>query len=143
MPRIDDSLDTLTGARWFSTLDLSSGYWQIALDEDAKQKSAFVVRSGLYCWRVMPFGLCNAPSTFERLMERVLAGLQWETVLVYLDDVIVFAQTVEEELQRLEEVLQRLRKAGLKLKPRKCPLLRQSVVYLGHVVSGDGVATDP
>ena len=76
-------------------------------------------------------------------MERVLAGLQWETGLVYLNDVIIFAQTVEEELQRLEEVLQRLRKAGLKLKPRKCHLLRQSVVYLGHVVSDDGVATDP
>ena len=81
--------------------------------------------------------------TLERLMERVLAGLQWETALVYLDDVIVFAQSVQEELQRLEVVLQCLRQAGLKLKPKKCNLFRKSVLYLGHVVSGAGIATDP
>ena len=68
IPRIDDSLDALGGSKWFSTLDLASGYWQVELDEDAKKKSAFVVRGGLYCWNVMPFGLTNAPSTFERLM---------------------------------------------------------------------------
>ena len=98
IPRLDDSLDALGGSRWFSTLDLASGYWQVELDEEAQKKSAFVVRGGLYRWRVMPFGLCGAPSTFERLMERVLAGLQWETLLVYLDDVIVCAKTVEDEL---------------------------------------------
>ncbi|XP_022110685.1 uncharacterized protein LOC110990141 [Acanthaster planci] len=143
IPRIDDSLDSLAGSKWFSTLDLASGYWQVELDQEAKQKSAFVVRGGLYSWRVMPFGLCNAPSTFERLMERVLEGLHWETLLVYLDDVIVFAHTVEEELSRLEAVFVRLREAGLKLKPKKCELFKESVLYLGHVVSGDGVATDP
>ena len=131
IPRIDDSLDTLSGSRWFSTLDLASGYWQVELDDEAKQKAAFVVRGGLY------------PLTFERLMEWVLAGLHWETLLVYLDDVIVFARTVEEELDRLEKMFQRLRKAGLKLKPKKCELFKQSVLYLGHVVSGDGVTTDP
>ncbi|XP_022097592.1 uncharacterized protein LOC110983035, partial [Acanthaster planci] len=80
IPRIDESLDTLAGSRWFSTLDLASGYWQVELDDEAREKSAFVVRGGLYVWRVMPFGLCNAPSTFERLMERVLAGLHRETL---------------------------------------------------------------
>lgn len=143
IPRIDETLDTLGGSEWFSTLDLASGYWQVELDEDAQKKSAFVVRGGLYSWRVMPFGLCNAPSTFERLMERVLAGLHWKVLLVYLDDVIVFAKTVDEELTRLETVFQRLRDAGLKLKPRKCHLFKRSVLYLGHVVSPDGISTDP
>ena len=143
IPRIDDSLDTLNGSKWFSTLDLASGYWQVELEDEAKEKSAFVVRGGLYCWRVMPFGLCNAPSTFERLMERVLAGLHWKILLVYLDDIIVFANTVTEELERLDVVFSRLREAGLKLKPRKCTLFRRSVLYLGHIVSSDGVSTDP
>ena len=90
LPRIDDTLDALSGAEWFSTPDLGSGYWQVELDEDAKEKSAFTVRGGLYQWRVMPFGLCNAPSTFERLMERILTGLHWEILLVYLDDIIIY-----------------------------------------------------
>ena len=143
IPRIDDSLDALGGSRWFSTLDLASGYWQVELDEEAQEKSAFVVRGGLYRWKVMPFGLCGAPSTFERLMERVLAGLHWETLLVYLDDVIVYAKTVEDELNRLATVFQRLREAGLKLKAKKCHLFKESVLYLGHVVSGEGISTDP
>ena len=143
VPRIDDTLDALSGARWFSTLDLASGYWQVELDESARHKSAFVVRGGLYSWKVMPFGLCNAPATFERLMERVVTGLQWETLLVYLDDVIVYGRSVLEEIQRLKEVLKRFREAGLKLKPSKCFLFKQSVGYLGHVVSRKGIATDP
>ena len=143
VPRIDDTLDSLSGARWFSTLDLASGYWQIDLDEDAKKKSAFVVRDGLYSWKVMPFGLCNAPATFERLMERVLAGLQWDTLLVYLDDVIVYGKSVDEELGNLKAVLERFRTAGLKLKPQKCYLFQEEVRYLGHVVSKEGVRTDP
>ena len=77
LPRIDDTLDSLSGSHWFSTLDLASGYWQVELDESAKEKSAFVVRGGLYQWKVMPFGLCNAPSTFERLMERIFRGMHW------------------------------------------------------------------
>ena len=82
------------------------------LEEEAKKKSAFVVRGGLYSWKVMPFGLCNAPSTFERLMERVLRGLHWEVLFVYLDDVIVFAKTIADELARLGMVFQRFRQAG-------------------------------
>ncbi len=83
IPRIEESLESLSGAQWFSTLDLASGYWQVELDETAKEKSAFVVRGGLYQWTVMPFGLCNAPSTFERLMENIMAGLQWDTAYWY------------------------------------------------------------
>ena len=143
LPRIDDTLDSLAGARWFCTLDMASGYWQVEMDPDARQKSAFSTNSGLYSWNVMPFGLCNAPATFERLMERVLSGLHWETLLVYLDDVIVYGRTVSETIARLETVFQRFRSAGLKLKPSKCRLFRSQVEYLGHVVSASGIHTDP
>ena len=143
IPRIDESIDTLSGAQWFCTLDLSSGYWQVEMEESSKEKTAFSVKGGLYCWNVMPFGLCNAPSTFERLMERVLSGLHWKTLLVYLDDIITFGRTVPETISRLEEVFQRLRDAGLKLKPSKCNLFKREVRYLGHVVSAEGVSTEP
>jgi hypothetical protein len=143
LPRIDDSLDALGGAKFFSTLDLASGYWQVEMNEDARDKSAFSTPSGLYAWNVLPFGLCNAPSTFERLMERVLAGLRWEILLVYLDDVIVFGNTIAESVNRLERVLLKLREAGLKLKPSKCNLFQKRVNYLGHVVAEEGIHTDP
>ena len=114
LPRIDDSLDSLSGSRYFSTLDLLSGYWQVSLDDDAKAKSAFVTRNGLWQWKVLPFGLTSAPSTFERLMEKVLRGLHWKTLLIYLDDVVVFSGSIQEHLTRLQEVFERLRQAGLK-----------------------------
>ena len=143
LPRIDDTLDALAGARWFSTLDLKSGYHQVEVADEDKEKTAFSFGQGLWQFRVMPFGLCNAPATFERLMERVLEDLQWKTALVYLDDVVVFGRTFEEELQRLEDVLRRLRQANLKLSPKKCLLFQQEVPFLGHVVGEDGVRTDP
>ena len=143
LPRIDDSLDALSGSVYFSTLDLVSGYWQVPLDKEAQDKSAFVTRSGLWKWKVLPFGLTSAPATFERLMERVLKGLQWNSLLLYLDDVIIFSPDFTTHLQRLEAVLQRLKSAQLKLKPSKCALLQTEVKYLGHVVSRHGIATDP
>ena len=143
LPRIDDSLDALTGSVYFSTLDLVSGYWQVPLDEEAQNRSAFVTRGGLWRWKVLPFGLTSAPATFERLMERVLKGLQWQTLLLYLDDIIVFSKDFSSHLTRLEEVFQRFRAAGLKLKPTKCRLFQEEVSYLGHIVSKSGVATDP
>ena len=143
LPRVDDSLDALGGSKWFSTLDMTSGYWQISMDEQAKERSAFVTRSGLWQWKVLPFGLTSAPSTFERLMETVMRGLQWETLLIYLDDIIIFSKDVPTHIARLATVLQRLKEAGLKLKPGKCNLFTQEVEYLGHIVSSEGVATDP
>ncbi|XP_026022288.1 uncharacterized protein LOC113021785 [Astatotilapia calliptera] len=143
LPRIQDTLDTLSTARWFSTLDLASGYWQVELTPRARRAAAFCTRTGLFEWNVMPFGLCNAPATFQRLMDRVLAGMQWETCLVYLDDIIVLAKDVSGMLQRLGQVFYRLQQANLKLKPAKCCLFRREVAYLGHVVSEHGVATDP
>ncbi|CAC5402085.1 Transposon Ty3-I Gag-Pol polyprotein,Transposon Ty3-G Gag-Pol polyprotein [Mytilus coruscus] len=95
LPRIDDSLDHLAGNKWYSTLDCCSGYWQVELAENDKHKTAFATRRGLFQFRVMPFGLCCAAQTFERLMETILAGLQWETCLVYIDDIIVFGKTLD------------------------------------------------
>ena len=143
LPRIDDTLDALSGASWFSTLDLASGYWQVELAEADREKTAFSTPYGLFQFRVMPFGLCNAPSTFQRLMELVLTGLHWSSCLVYIDDIIIFSSTVQEHFQQLLEVFERLRSAGLKVKPSKCHLFRRSVDYLGHIVSRQGVQTYP
>ena len=136
LPRIDDLLDALHGARWFSTLDLKSGYWQVPITECDKAKTAFRTSSGqLYEFNQAPFGLCNAPATFSRLMDRVLAGLHWETCLFYLDDIIVFSSTWEEHLARLRQVFERLRHANLKLGAEKCTLAAKEVGYLGHRVT--------
>ena len=113
------------------------------LDQDSRQKSAFVTRGKLWQWKVLPFGLTLAPATFKRLMEKVLKGLQWQTLLLYLDDIIVSFKKFESYLERLTEVCQRFRSAQLKLRPEKCQLFKREVHYLGHVVSQHGVATDP
>jgi hypothetical protein len=143
LPRIDDTLDTLSGAKWFTTLDLLSGYWQVEVAAEDKEKTAFVTRDGLYEFNVMPFGLCNAPATFQRLMDMVLSGLQWTHCLVYLDDVIVFSCDFTSHLDKLHQVFLRLQKAGLKVKPTKCVFFQKEVPFLGHIVSEHGIATDP
>lgn len=143
LPRIDDSLDALGGNNYYSTVDMTSSYWQVELDPDARERTAFVTRSGLWEWKVLPFGLMTAPSTFERLVETVMRGLQWKTLLVYLDDLIIFSPDLDTHLERLEEVFKRLQRANLKLKPAKCNLFTPEVEYLGHVVGKDGIKTDP
>jgi len=143
LPRIDDTLDQLGKAKYFTSLDLASGYWQVTLDERSRQKSAFTTHCGLYEFVRMPFGLCNAPATFQRLMQVVLAGLDWKSCFVYLDDILIASQTFEEHLKHLREVFCRLRKAMLRLKPKKCHILRTEVQYLGHVVSAEGIRPDP
>ena len=140
---MDDTLDTLVGSKFFTTLDLASGYWQVEVAPEDQPKTAFTTPEGLYQFKVMPFGLCNAPATFQRLMDRVLSGLKWSSCLVYFDDIIVVGTTFQEHLHHLTSVFTRLRGAGLKLKPKKCTLCRQQVTFLGHIVSTDGVATDP
>ena len=144
LPRIDETLDALKGARLFSTLDLASGYWQVEMEEEDRCKTAFSLPGmGLYEFTVMPFGLVNAPSTFQRLMEVMLSGLQYNVCLIYLDDVIIFGHNLADHLSRLEEVFIRLRAANLKLKPSKCTFLCLQVRYLGHIVSQEGVSPDP
>ena len=144
IPRIDNLLDSLHGARWFSTLDLKSKYWQVPIQERDKEKTAFRTSSGqLFEFNQVPFGLCNAPATFSRLMDCVLAGLHWETCFFYLDDIIVFATTWEEHLARLRQVFERLRHAKLKLGADKCTFAAREVSYLGHRITEEGLLPDP
>ena len=143
LPRTDDCLEALRGSKLFSTFDLLSGYWQCALSPEAKEMVAFCTKSGVYTWKVLGMGLCGAPATFERLMEQVMDGLQWESLLVYLDDVIVFSATEETHVARLDQMLARLKQANLKIKVSKTHLLRSEVEFLGHIVNEDGIHTDP
>jgi hypothetical protein len=143
LPRIDESLDTLAGSKYFCTMDLASGFWQIGMAEDDKAKTAFCTKFGLFEFNVMPFGLCNAPATFERLTERVLRDMLWEECLVYIDDVIVFGMTFSEMLLRLRKVLERFREHNLTVKAKKCDLFKKEVEFLGHIVSEEGIKCNP
>ena len=143
LPRISACLDALGGANYFSTLDLRSGFWQTALDPRDADKTAFITRRGQFRFKVLSFGLANAPSLFQRIMDLVLAGLSWECCLVYVDDIIVFAKTLEEHVVRLTQVFERLQNAGLKLKPDKVKLFQRRVGFLGCIVSGEGIEPDP
>ncbi|GFV34755.1 retrovirus-related Pol polyprotein from transposon 17.6 [Trichonephila clavipes] len=124
---------------FFSSMDLRSGYWQIEIDEADREKTAFITPEGLYEFKVMPFGLCNAPATFERMMDNLLRHFKWTMCLCYLDDIIVFSETFEDHLIRLRLVLKCLQEAGLKLNSKKCLFAAQEVKILGHLVSSNGV----
>ncbi|XP_015760050.1 PREDICTED: Bloom syndrome protein homolog [Acropora digitifera] len=143
LPRCDDILESLAGAQWFSHLDLLRGYWQIDVVEEDREKTAFATPDGLYQFRKLSFGLTNAPACFMRAMHLVLKGLCWSDCLVYLDDIIVFGRTLQEHRERLSLVLSHLSEAGLKINPKKCKLLSERVIVLGHVVTRDGISTDP
>jgi RNase H-like domain found in reverse transcriptase/Reverse transcriptase (RNA-dependent DNA polymerase) len=143
LPRIDACLDAMASAQWFSTFDLRSSYHQVTVASEDCDKTAFICPRGMYRFRTMPFGLCNAGATFQRLMDIVMTGLHMDICLVYLDDIIVYSNSMETHLNRLVTVLERLRSAGLKLKPEKCALFQKSVSFLGHVVSDTGIGTDP
>jgi len=143
LPRIDDMLDSFGKAKWFTSLDLSSGYWQVEVDPKDRSKTAFITQFGIYQFKVMPFGLCNAPATFQRLMDEVFRGILWKFVMVYLDDIIVYSESFEEHLEHLHIVFDRLQAAGLKLNPEKCSFVKAELEFLGHIVSGQGIQTDP
>ena len=143
IPRIDDTLDALQEAKFVSTLDLRSGYWQVEMDKESKEKTAFITHKGLYEFNVMPYGLTNAPATFQRLMDIVLAGLKWQSCLVYIDDVVIYSPTFEQHLIDLTNVFQALREANLTLKASKCCFCRKEMKYLGHIVTQDGIKPDP
>lgn len=143
LPRVEEALTSLKKARWYSTLDLAAGYWQVKVDDKDIEKTAFTTPMGLFEFQRMPFGLCNAPATFQRLMESCLGEYNYQSLLIYLDDVIVFAADFDTHLDRLDFVFSHLSNQGLKLKPGKCKLLQSSVHYLGHIVSEAGIAPDP
>ena len=141
LPHIDDILAVLGKSKFFSSLDLKSGYWQVELDSEAdKMKTAFACHRGLFCFNVMPFGLCNAPSVFSELMNRVVGDLPF--VLAYLDDVIIFSESKSEHIEHIRIVLDRLKDANLKLKKAKCSFFKEQINYLGHIVSKDGILPD-
>lgn len=142
-PRIDDALDCLSGSCWFSVLDLRSGYYQIPMSTEDREKTAFICPLGFYEFLRMPQGITGAPATFQRLMERAVGDMHLLQVIVYLDDIIVFGRTLEEHEERLLKVLDRLEECGLKISLDKCQLCLPQVKYVGHIVSAAGIATDP
>ena len=143
LPRVDDALDTLAEAKYFSSLDMASGYWQVEIAPEDREKTAFTTGKGLHHFKVMAFGLKNAGPTFQKLMELILAGMDNKTCLVYIDDIIVFNSTEKGHLETLQDMFQRIRSAGMKLKPSKCHLGRQEVTFLGHKVVAGGILPDP
>ena len=146
IPRIDDTLDALSGARYFCTLDLAQGYHQVELSESSKTKTAFItphMTPSLWEFTCMPFGITGGPATFQRVMDRLLTGMAYKIALAYLDDIIVYGMTFVQVMNRLARVFDRIRKAGLKLKPKKCTFFQKQTLYLGHVVAEEGVSCDP
>jgi hypothetical protein len=143
LPLIDDILTYLNGCKWFCTLDMNSGYWQIPVREEDKHKTAFITPDGLWEFQVTPFGLKTSPAVFQRCMDQILAGLKWGSCLVYLDDVLIMAADYEEMLQRLRLILERLREASMTLNPSKCAFGYQEVKILGHIVDEAGIRPDP
>ena len=145
--RIDDMLDQLGKSKYFSTLDLASGYWQMRKDPDSQEKTAFVTPQGLYEFLVMPFGLINAPSTFQQMMQKLLTGLNPangpDFVSVYVEDVLIFSETLEEHIHHIQLVLDKLKGDRLKLKPNECSFVQEGVDYLGHVITSEGLSPNP
>ena len=144
LPRIEQILDTLSGSKYFTVLDMKSGYHQVEVLEEHKSRTAFTVGPlGFLEFIRLPFGLSNAPATYQRLMEMCLGDYNMKICAIYLDDLIIFSSTLEEHLERLDKVLTRLIECNLKLSPKKCKLMQRRVKYVGHICSEQGVETDP
>ena len=143
LPRIDSLLERFEGSKWFTTLDLAAGYWQIGMEERDIEKTAFITHEGLYEFTAMQFGLTNAPATFQRTMQVILGDLFYTKAPVYIDDIIIHSKTFEDHIRNIEEVFQKLRKAKLKLGPEKCHFGFKEIKFLGHIIGKDGIKTDP
>src|SRR5438045_1683318 len=143
LPRIDELLESFRTANWFTTIDLASGYWQVEVAEEDKEKTAFITYRGLYEFNVMPFGLKNAPGTFQRLMNYVLQDYIGKFVAVYLDDIIIYSKTFEQHIDHNKIVFDALRKAILKIKLKKCFFCFPNIAFLGHIVGRNGISVEP
>ena len=140
LPQMQEMMESMVGAQFFSTMDLKSRFWQVKMSEKSQQYTAFTIGSmGIFEFLWMPYGLCKAPATFQRLMQNCLGELNLTYALIYLDDVIVFSQTEEEHLTWLQAVFEHFREHGLKLKPSKCHFLWKEIAFLGHKVSEEGM----
>ena len=139
---MDESIDSLGEASFFTTLDANAGYNQVRLAKKDRHKSAFVCHEGLYQYIRMPFGMTNAPATFQRTLDIVLSRYKWKTCLVYIDDIIIFSRNGEEHLEHVEEILRTLREAGVSLKIAKCEFFKNTVKYLGHVIKPGKLEVD-
>src|SRR5579862_411424 len=142
LPRIDGLLEQFRGANWFSSIDLASGYWQIEMEEEDKAKTAFTCYLGLFEFNVMPFGLKNAPPTFQRMMNKILKEWLYKFVVVYIDDILIYSKTFEEHLVHIEKVLRKLKEVNLMMKLKKCDWCKQEIQFLGHVVGKGGLRQD-
>ena len=140
LPRINEVIKSLEGNMYFSNIDLLSGYFQMALEEESQNVTAFITPLGLYKWKRLPMGLPSAPRAFQNLMDLIFAGFSYEVALVYLDDVIVFGRNFEEHLKRLKLVLS---ENGLKIKGSKCNFFQMRVSFLRQIISESGVEVDP
>jgi hypothetical protein len=134
LPRMDECIDSLGKAAIFTTLDCNSGYWQIPVDPSDRDKTTFTSHYGIYRFIRLPFGLRNAPGTFQRAVDIILSGVKWKTYLVYLDDVIVFSSSREAHMHHVDEALTLLERAGLYLKLARCQFFKDTFNYLGHVI---------
>ena len=144
MPQVNELIDTLSGHKYFTTLDLASWYWQVPVEKSSQEKTAFVIPGGdIYHFKRVPFGLANAVPTFQRLMSNVLQGLLRNKCLVYLDDVLIVGHSFEEHLHNLQEVLNAIKNAGLKLKPEKCHFVQTNIHFLGFQITNEGLSPDP
>lgn len=143
LPRVDDMLDNLKGSKYFTILDLSNGYWQIPMKASDKDKTAFCTSQGLYHWKRLPYGPINGPKALNRLMKIVFSGLTWKQLMIYFDDLFVYSPSFEQHLVDLDLVFSRIRAAHLKLQPSKCVFATQSIKFLGHVVTSEGIMPDP
>ena len=143
MPLVSGTLDALSGTKYFSTLDLKSGYWEIEVHPQSREKTAFVSHNSLYEFNVMPFGLTNSGASFQRLMGHVPQGLEYRFALIYINDVTIFSKSIDEHLTHLEEVFSRLSDANMKLNPEKCSFVKERIKYLAHVVTPEGIFPYP
>ena len=143
LPHVQDILNRMHGSKWFSTLDLQSGFWQVKMDPNSEEYTAFVTPNGHWQWNRMPFGLKNATATFQRMMTEVLAPILHQGCEVFVDDIMLFAKTIPELLDLQERTFALIRAEGLTLKAAKCKLFRQEVEVLGHIISAEGKAPEP